>query len=360
MSGTFDNDQVFGLSLLSNGQTSSWSKNDIQSLINTYLGSQWNVVWGPLVIADTVNQQTLENCVYVAQNVASPSNYVVAIAGTQFTSVIDKLLEDGNVELEQFPNENWITVTGGTVTGVKILLENTDKDSGLTLTEYLASLVNTGNSINLMVTGHSLGGALSTAMAYVLQTAQTQTGTFTKTDGSGSFSFGSWDPHQRASLQLLATASPAVGGTDFQSQIQDAFGAASVVWNQYDLVPHAWWKVGANMRDLYSSVDIEPGLCIGGIIDTLSALVNPDDYVQVNPNYTFSGDIDLIIPQFNCASSEGFPYTFEVMTQHIVAYGIYFHRMDILNALNGAEIGPIACRAFNSFCPDAKCDCGVL
>src|ERR1051325_11133830 len=42
----------------------------------------WNVVWGPSVVQQPIGSTYAMNTMYIAQNAAAPSQYVIAIAGT--------------------------------------------------------------------------------------------------------------------------------------------------------------------------------------------------------------------------------------------------------------------------------------
>src|SRR5262245_3052084 len=53
----------------------------------------WTRVWGPAVFQAPGSSVT-DNVMYVACNTASPPQYVVSIAGTNYNSVFDILIED--------------------------------------------------------------------------------------------------------------------------------------------------------------------------------------------------------------------------------------------------------------------------
>ena len=53
----------------------------------------WTRVWGPAVFQAPKSDVT-DNVMYVACNTASPPQYVVSIAGTNYNSVFDILIED--------------------------------------------------------------------------------------------------------------------------------------------------------------------------------------------------------------------------------------------------------------------------
>jgi hypothetical protein len=123
----------------------------------------WSLVWGPGITSDQ------GNLMFVAKS-ASESSYAIAIRGTNILSIQD-LIEDLNVlTLEKFPyGKDGDSVSKGAMDGFSNLLVTTDPTSGATLEAYLTSV--SGDAKNkLYITGHSLGGALSSMLTYWLIT----------------------------------------------------------------------------------------------------------------------------------------------------------------------------------------------
>ena len=123
----------------------------------------WSLVWGPGISNDQ------GNLMFVAKS-ASESSYAIAIRGTNILSIQD-LIEDLDVlTLEKFPyGKDGDSVSKGAMLGLSSLLTTTDPASGATLEAYLTSI--SGDSKNkLYITGHSLGGALSSMLTYWLIT----------------------------------------------------------------------------------------------------------------------------------------------------------------------------------------------
>jgi len=70
--------------------------------INAQSGNDWSIVWGPAVLSmkNRKGSQTVVNVTYVAQN-SSDGSYAICIAGTDFDSWYDWLVEDGTVIVER-------------------------------------------------------------------------------------------------------------------------------------------------------------------------------------------------------------------------------------------------------------------
>jgi len=72
-------------------------------LISTGLGNAasaigtWNIAWGPSVVMQPIGPAVAMNTMYVARSAADPSQYVIAIAGTNPKSIVDWIVEDGFV-----------------------------------------------------------------------------------------------------------------------------------------------------------------------------------------------------------------------------------------------------------------------
>jgi hypothetical protein len=213
-------------------------------------GGDWSVVWGPVVILPpgTVGTDTAANSMYVAY---SPSNamYVVAIAGTDFTSVYDWLEEDFYVDppLVAWPlsaqdlcqgtvtDPSVAGVSVATCTGITNLKSMTGSSAAgpgaVSLYDFLTSGVPAGTqqSSTLVFTGHSLAGALSPTLAFDY-----------KLNGGGSW----------GTMRVLALAGPTPGNTAFSNAFVAAFPQAQsddnkLPWNTnfrnaLDIVPHAW------------------------------------------------------------------------------------------------------------------------
>lgn len=207
------------------------SDQTVQSLI----GTDWEQVWGPVVYAKVTTGATV-----VADNTMgcyfSPSQklLVIAIAGTNDISEFDWSSEDlavhtlvpwKNVSPGSTGSGNISTATS---TGLQTLLSMQD-GGGRTLLQALKTYIAGGKTMgaSVVVTGHSLAGALSPCLALYLVENRSE-----------------WDsatPHPAAAYP---TAGPTPGDTDFaayyEKMIADGKISYTSVYNTLDVVPLAW------------------------------------------------------------------------------------------------------------------------
>ncbi len=126
-------------------------------------GGRWSLSWGPGISTDK------DNLVYVAKNINSDiTSYTIAIRGTNVHS-ISNLIEDIDVfTLSGFTyGKQGDSVSKGAMDALNSILSATDPSSGGNLESYLNSIA-TDSKTPLYITGHSLGGALSTLVTYWL------------------------------------------------------------------------------------------------------------------------------------------------------------------------------------------------
>jgi hypothetical protein len=140
------------------------------------------------------------------------------------------------------------------------------------------------SSVNLYVTGHSLGGALSSVMALWLADTRTQ-----------------WDPNHQTTIQAYCYAGPTAGNTDFATYLNGRLGEnAHRIWNSLDVVPHAW-----NVNDLQQIPTLyEPQIpseqwminLVNGIVKTLQDLGL--NYEQIEVSQELQGQYNNKYPSF--------------------------------------------------------------
>lgn len=208
---------------------------------------QWKVVWGPVAWShkgtDKGGKRVADNTMFVARqgdgNVnPGVDNYVVAIAGTNPLSWYGWLVEDFNVKdtvaWEYLPQgyQGGLSprVSAGTNIGVDVLMAKmTDPAKGGTLVEFLkAEMAKATCQTQISVSGHSLGGALSAAVALALENLRQDEDK-------------NWDPKNLATVCALPTAGATPGDRDFALYYDQVMGArTNRIWNKFDVVPHAW------------------------------------------------------------------------------------------------------------------------
>ncbi len=198
--------------------TQTFANQEVHQLIG-----RWSLVWGPAVY-QAQGSKVADNSMYVAQCLDEPDRFVIAISGTNPISIYGWIHEDFIIN----PLQPWTYSTGcpsqaKISNGTKIGLDNLLKmrSGGRTLMEYLKEQRDMGV---VTVTGHSLGGALSPALALALKNLQPQ-----------------WNPASNVTINVMPTAGPTPGNKAWADYYDTQLGSTTErIWNELDIVPHAW------------------------------------------------------------------------------------------------------------------------
>ena len=221
--------------------------------------SNWKRVWGPAV---SVNQSDIlavsdlgkldipyvsSSSMTVFQDTTNKNNYVIAIQATNQYSNRDWIAYDANVKNTQpwssvvHKDTGYGVISMGTYNGLNALLALQSNNQNIV--QFVSGLLSSGNK-NIIVTGHSLGGALSPALALMINDSL-DTGKNAATNN----------------IFCLSTAGATPGDTAFASHYNNTMMANTMrVWNFYDVVPRAWGastlnpvKSGNGSNGLYST-----------------------------------------------------------------------------------------------------------
>ena len=204
----------------------------------------WELVWGPGVF-QVLPGAVPANTMFVAQHQQTRELFI-SIAGTNPFSAYAWFAEDFDVD----ETRAWgtgdapegVAISKGTLKGLRAL-QGIVPPPGVpgeneTLANFLeAYLGRESEPIEVTVSGHSLGGALSPTLALWLLDTQKE-----------------WDHHTRAMISVYAYAGPTPGNADFASYIDGRFGdRLHRIANPMDAAPHAW-NVGdlAELKALYT------------------------------------------------------------------------------------------------------------
>lgn len=286
--------QIFSLSWLSNiAAAKLGTEEELQALavtkVNAVLSDpvvigligEWEIVWGPVVYKIFPDiQGYADNTMFVAKrsdNSGKPF-YVIAVAGTNPYSWYGWFVEDFNVSnteawpFYQAPDPaQQPRISQGTGIGVNAL---TDKMmwQGQKLADFLATL--TDQAIDITVTGHSLGGALSPTLALAL------------VDNQGSGKAWNWDPDQRAVVCAMPSAGATPGDVNFSQYYDDKLATRTTrLWNSLDIVPHAWQVDMLKAIPTLYSPEIPASFLVELMVGiAIAASIAGGDYFQITPN----------------------------------------------------------------------------
>ncbi|MBD2252886.1 lipase family protein [Nostoc parmelioides] len=190
---------------------------------------KWNRVWGPFVyLAQPPFNKYATNAIYVAQQC---NKYVIGVAGTNPMSLQNWLIEDLYVAVladwEEYTEDEpqfRPKISMGTKIGLDNLLRQ-HPGSSATIIDFLTNLLKAADeNIEILLTGASLGGALSPVLALALHEKKSI-----------------WDPNNRARLKVVTFAGPTPGNYYFAERYRLKLGNTTTrIWNSLDIVPHAW------------------------------------------------------------------------------------------------------------------------
>lgn len=228
----------------------------------------WSLVWGPAENDGIV--------LYVAQG--ADGSLCLAFRGTNTDEDVTGFYENVWVDLdvlEQLPFPSALSPVGNISTGTKdalalaMMAVGTVASSGTpsTVVDFLRQAAS--NGADIMVTGHSLGGALTLAGSVWLQT------------------FLPNAQHQTYNVFPYTFAAPSIGDTTFAAAFAKMFPSYYAAVNSNDIVPMAWADL-SSVLETYPSFSIwDSSTGIAPIVAGLYCCVpdyasvaagNPDDF----------------------------------------------------------------------------------
>jgi hypothetical protein len=258
---------VFTLNMFSNFASSKKADQatlqaDLTTIVDNLLGNEflqqtmgkWNVVWGPVVgsYGTDAKREAASNAMFVANQ---GNQYIVAVSATNPTSLYGWFVEDFDVRdmvTWKWALENAGTnangwgatetnnaiiegltpcISAGTYLGINHLLSMEgpgivdNQTSYMTLMAFLAATFSGSNApAQLVVSGHSLGGALSPTLALYIDENQ-----------------ATWNPAQTVVVSTVPTAGATPGNQAFSNYQNSVMGLRTLrFWNKLDPVPHGW------------------------------------------------------------------------------------------------------------------------
>lgn len=287
----------------------------VQSLIG-----EWELVWGPKVdisALPVVGDFRPINVLYIARQTGENPQYVVATSGTDSKSIFDWVVEDfwvnGTVTWPWLAagNTTQPQISNGTNFGLSKLIAMTD--AGQSARDYLQANATSQANTLVTVTGHSLGGALSPSYALYLNDTASE-----------------WNSSGNAKVACLAVAGPTPGDDVFANYYDEQLGPNTTrVWNEHDMVPHAWQKdMLAEIPTLY--VPIVP---VDLVVEAMIAFAL---YISRNTTYTqllssTPASSSTVVPMSGSSAFEQFMR--EACYQHVDEYITIFGMQEFQSAV---------------------------
>lgn len=304
----------------------------VESLLGDGGKPDWKIVWGPLIYTFP-SAKLQDNCMFVAQQISEPKNYIVAVRGTNGKALQDWIREDFDVLLRRkWPGCAGARISEATYTGISKLRKNkgTVRDGGdntvgerLTLTEFLEKQV-TSQAINVTFTGHSLGGALAPTLALHFKQYQAE-----------------WDSKKHSTVSCAAFAGATAGNKKFADFSNQIFAKNSIrrIHNCNDVVPHAWnSKTLAQIKTLYKDFGIKFPLTLHIVLFWVIFLTKCRRYTQIKQSISFAWDARKCeqCKQDSICQNPKHNFWTEALCQHVESYPI-----KILGAEQGIKLREI-------------------
>lgn len=224
----------------------------------------WTAIW--VGLSSVLGQQS--NMAYIARDENTANTYAVVVRGSDFHLFIDAL-ENFDVRDTVAFKYGAGNIAQGADDGLDLLTQATYAPTGATLLETLQQLVTaaSGGATTLYITGHSLGGALTTPLAIYLAAQR-------------------WA--SPVVFQVYTFAAPTAGDAAFAQGFELTFAgrAAGInsslrVLNSYDVVPNAWASLD-KVKSFYPPPGPKANLAVRLLIGAVEAYAMGKVYVQPN------------------------------------------------------------------------------
>lgn len=253
---------IAGLKKGTAAELQTWMDKEVKLMMKDQevidLLGEWKVDWGPVVYSGGVDvkKQVASNTMLVFKN-KEEDCYIISVAGTNGPSRYGWFTEDFKV----YETVAWLVdnpdvrISMGTSIGLNILKKEM-VSGGKTIQEYLQNVfTNVKKPTQVIVTGHSLGGALSAGLALSLADEQKK-----------------WDPNHYAVVSAMPTAGASPGNLAFSEYYGNMLGTRTYrVWNYLDAVPNGWQHNTLTHIPWIYYPYFSPGVIVQALATTMSA-----------------------------------------------------------------------------------------
>ena len=350
--------------LTANSTTLFRIANVINKLMPTYpnvsANGGWKVVWGPaLVTSDSIKDykvfKSQANLTFVAQSASDPGSYVVATRGTVGTNLWEADNEDVKVDFLEWPmaavtaplpyvSTATANALGRVLKALPPLVTPAGYSSlpgaGQSLTAFLTTLTagKAKGSVNISFTGHSLGGAISPALALWFTQAQGSAVITTAPATIGVDPPTGWDVNSAAVISCVSFAGATPGDKTFTKYFDTTVGSYERVYNSNDVVPRGFADL-ENVQRIYSSTTSHARMPAGMvklldavIVNVAATSVKKSTIYTPLTTYNLTSDKKFTFPlgQYAAAPFGAYTsYTRQLGYQHSDAYMTRFGLTDV-------------------------------
>lgn len=279
----------------------------MEQLLQSYatVRGDWELVWGPCVFKFPLLAKYSDNTFFVVRNTHDPSQYVLALSGTNPYEITDWVFEDylvaGVVPWKYGSPPRGANISVSAALSLSILQGVKPcpgiPGAGQQLMDFLRGASAGGGVTRVTVTGHSLGGEMASTVALWL----------VETQGA------LWDLGKSADVSVYSYAGPTAGNSRWASYYDERLGANTRrIWNPLDVVPYDWDTDDmVKVPNLYLP-DIVPPFWVPSFIYGLVLSLQLQDYRQINEEQP---------PMPGSAVNEDYPdFISQMLYQHVQGY----------------------------------------